>query len=592
MRNTVYLIGRIFLVLGVILLTAVALDELLLKSDLRSLSLLSAVLLGAAAVAAMILGGGVSLALNLAGRRSWTGRLATVAPVAASVGGAVAIFSQPVLRKFDLGWALPWVWVGAGLIYYLITRRKSDTGVALSRAGVGALLLALVMAPTAVGLNAARSNHGTGSASDGKSGLLLIIVDALGAEYISGLSDQSPVQTPGIDAFLARSTVFPNAHTNAPNTNGAFRALYSGKVLQEPGQPTPSLVGSLQDSGVNVRIVASHMNAFPDSKQIRYKGLRSLLLTQNYSWLPAWAGLDYHLMTYLNAARVETVKGMKADRLQVMRDLLNSGYPVTDPFDVARAEIDRLVKDDRPFLLVLHLFFNDTHATLPKPATIDLYPERTAQERAATNRSIREHSYRYTDEEAWWAAEYHAAYVDGVRDFDHALGEFVESLSSAGRFENMGLILMADHGSSSQDNELWYAYHSSESSTRIPLVIYEDDTQPSRNLRPSSTVDVSATIRDWFGIDNPGDGRSLLDDLPDAAALCFIRRDHEGIARAISYSRDRKDVFEIDTDHKATWVESYAIADDGSVTNRAVTPPDPSALAAKIEEYCETHDCP
>ena len=56
MRNTVYLIGRIFLVLGVILLTAVALDELLLKSDLRSLGLLSAVLLGAAAVAAMILG--------------------------------------------------------------------------------------------------------------------------------------------------------------------------------------------------------------------------------------------------------------------------------------------------------------------------------------------------------------------------------------------------------------------------------------------------------------------------------------------------------------------------------------------------------
>ena len=594
MRNSVYLIGRVFLVLAVILLTSVALDELLLKSDGRSLMLLSAVLLGAAAVAAVILGSGISLALNLAGRSTWVDRLATAAPMAASLGGAAAIFSQPVLRKLDLGWALPWIWIGTGLIYYFITRRKSDTGAVLSRIGVVALLLALVVAPTVAGFNAARSagESGTDRGPDGKSDLLLIVVDALGADNISALNDQSPVQTPRIDALLARSTVFPNAHTNVPNTHGAFRALYSGKVLPEPGQLHSSLVGALQESGVNVRIVASHMNAFPDNKQIRYKGLRSVLLTQNFSWLPAWAGLDYHLMTYLKAERMDSVKGMKADRLQVMRDLLNSGYGATDPFDIAREEIGRLADDDRPFLLVLHLFFNDTHATLPKPATINLYPERTAEERAATNRSIRDRSYRYTDEEAWWAAEYHAAYVDGVRDFDQALGEFAESLSDAGRFDDMGLILMADHGASSQDNELWYSYHWSEAATRIPLAIYQQGTQPSPDLRPCSTVDVSATIRDWFGVESHGDGKSLRSDQPNELSLCFARRDHEGIARTVSWSRDRKDVFEVDAEHRITWVNSWAIADNGSVTNQALTPTDSEALAAKIEEYCTKRDCP
>jgi len=150
---------------------------------------------------------------------------------------------------------------------------------------------------------------------------------------------------------------------------------------------------------------------------------------------------------------------------------------------------------------------------------------------------------------------------------------------------------MSDHGSSSQDNVLWYGFHAHEATTRIPMLVYREGDSPSRDMRPSSTVDVTATVRDWFGVEGPGEGRSLLSNASGEPALCFTRRDHEDIARVISWSSDRKDLFEVDLDLNVTWKQSYAIGADGSVTDASATPADPDGIAARIEEYCTTRGC-
>jgi hypothetical protein len=71
-----------------------------------------------------------------------------------------------------------------------------------------------------------------------------------------------------------------------------------------------------------------------------------------------------------------------------------------------------------------------------------------------------------------------------------------------------------------------------------------------------------------------------------------VRRDHEGVARAISFTATRKDIFEISTTMEVTWVASFEVDAAGVVTTRTVTPDDPGALAAEIEEYCGNRSCP
>ena len=444
MCNVAFLIGRIFLVFTAVLLACLAMDELLLQSDFYSLSWFVALLLSFSGAGAVMLGGLVSLALHASRRAERIARVATTAPFAACVGGAVAILGQPVLWRLDHGWALPWIALGAGLAYGVVARKKTHSSPVMNRIGAGLLALGLIAWPAWLSANAVAVGAPVSSAKneDGPRGLILVVVDALGAEYLSGLNGSSPVRTENIDSFLTRSTTYPYAHATIPDTYGAFSALYSGRVTAGGEGRPENLVAALQRAGVNVRIIASHLNAFPDNKQMRYGGLRSMLLSQNLSWIPKWGPIDYHIMTYRYAVRADDqVQGKKKHRLKALRDALNSLFAPTDPFDVAIDEIDSLVDDERPFLLLLHLFFNDTDESFSKPATVNLHPGHTDRDRAETNRSIREHSYRYTDEQAWWAAEYRAVYVEGVADFDRAFGRFVGRLAESGLLQTTDLIL-------------------------------------------------------------------------------------------------------------------------------------------------------
>lgn len=295
----------------------------------------------------------------------------------------------------------------------------------------------------------------------------------------------------------SESTVFENAYTNIPYTFGYFKTLYWGSPVGRQSRE-PSLLGNLNRSDVQVRWSVFHKNGLPEVNFVSdYKGIRSLFLTENYSWLPRMMGISYHTFFYDAGAskRVSSVA-------QPIYHLLNRAFPVQNPLEHHVVEqVRQLHQDGKPFFYIVHL---PAHALVSNSALKvhrlweEVKPEDwDDKEEARLLKHVNVVEYKYEPQfekiVSRWRTERNFQY----KLANESLGAFFKVFQEQGWDEETLLLLTSDHGNIMRDGKLNYSFHMDEAVIRTHLAVF--DGKPRRvDRRLIDTVDLGKSIENYF----------------------------------------------------------------------------------------------
>jgi hypothetical protein len=596
-RRGLFFLARVHFILAALALTLLFLSPRLLETDVKSLTVTLAgvffLLTGVSVAAAALL----LLLLRLVRRLDLVPRLFHSSPFAILFAAAVTIVADPWLVRADRQELLLVVFAAAALFGYIVERRSHARLPQIDGIAMVLLVASVAALPAVKAARALRPapQHVAVSQSlpPSKRGLVVMVVDGMGAKYISALNPESPIVTPNLDAFIKGSTAFTNAYSNCPYTLGAFTTLYSGRIEASNSDRDHNLLATLQSHGVRTRLVVCHQNALPETKCYHYDGLRTLYLSQNYTALPRWLGLEYNVFVYTPpAGKTVKVPGRRKDRLAAIRTIANAPFPEQGPLRSSLGELEDLAQGGRPFFLLIHLF---PHSVQGAAAEIEhasgLSAERTTEERRDAEARIRASDYRYEPGDAWRVEELRQSYLQAILAFDAAFGRFLTELEQRPWAGAIDILLTADHGSMYQDGKVWYGYQVDEPVTQIPLAL-RTDRAPGSDARLCATVDISATALDWFGIDpqtlSP-DAASLLRPAVDRRVLCFSGRLRNGTAEGALYEGGEKQVFQIDANDSAHWQVSERPLGHGDAQRLTTRPADVAGLEATVTAWCRDH---
>lgn len=332
--------------------------------------------------------------------------------------------------------------------------------------------------------DAAASGHGWLRDADGSlPNVVLLTVDTLRADHVSGTALPEWHLTPAIERFAERGTLFLAARSTAPATRPALAALMTGSYLHRHGVGSnfgaigatpPVLAGVLQRSGYATAGI--YGNKILDAK----------------------SGLQRGFDTYLSF--VGTKDGAH-DEVGV---------------DLALKWVASQARE--PWFLWLHLMnphgpYNSSppaHAAAEAP---DLLAD-VALEPSTSNYGLGPIIPRYQRMNIpARAAEYRRRYRDEVVFVDAQIDRFLEGLALLGHGSAL-VVFTADHGESLGENDYFFQHGwlANEASLRIPMLWSKPGTIEENHRSPAtvSLVDVMPTLLAGLGIKSPPvDGTDL-----------------------------------------------------------------------------------
>lgn len=365
--------------------------------------------------------------------------------------------------------------------------------------------------------------------------LVVLVLDTLRADMALGPAPEAPM--PRLRELAAQGVAFRNACAPAPWTIPSMTSLLTGLLPTEHGCADEQ-APRLQESVTTYAEVLARAYGYE---------------TAVFSDVPWYRGGTGSILQ--GFARGARPNGSRVPG----REPLHGGYALHatgEALDAWLAERD----GSRPFFLLLHSFAphdpygeaNHPHQAAwsaeewqaydqeiarralpgsPTPAELTRIFLTDAIGRAAC---MREYPTSFMPtvcrflwegfrggEHAPLAAEFRAAYAEGLRWVDRGVADAVAALAERGLLENTLLVVTADHGEAfGEHGTVGHGHHLHDELVRVPLVLRGPapfDTP--RALEASvALVDVLPTFFDWAGLlDVPGrHGRSLLPLLADA----------------------------------------------------------------------------
>jgi len=279
-----------------------------------------------------------------------------------------------------------------------------------------------------------------------KPNILLIAIDSLRADHMSCYGYQRQT-TPHIDRFASEGVLFENTFSTHIPTTSAYASMLTGMdcfstqvvALRHKGSlraEVRTMAEVLRDSGYNTTCVGFTGN--PSSRGF-----------DQYLDYPAWGSWNEG-------------RSPKAQNLN----------------DVALPELNRLVKEDKPFFMMLRHM--DPHAPYLPPAPFEriFY---SGDETDPANKSMQPvmNFKPFRDFFASWMPpgisdkEYVIAQYDGaVAYMDACIQSIFETLSALGVLENTIIVLNGDHGETLYDHECWFDHHGMyDTVLHVPLMI-------------------------------------------------------------------------------------------------------------------------
>ena len=355
----------------------------------------------------------------------------------------------------------------------------------------------------------------------GRPNVLLLIVDTLRADHLGAYGDKRNL-TPNLDAFARDATVFQaygQSSWTKPSIATILTSLYASshramakaailpesaitiaQVMRENGFTTAGFV-----SNINLAPSFNFDRGFdeyhylaPDyllgaeessSKLVMYSILRKVILTLNRR---RWVNQYYQDSRTVNAAAINWLERNRADRFFLLMHYMDPHDPYFrhpyDGFAIARVENPN-----------------------PSPAL------------AAIMRDL---------------------YAGEVRYMDESFGELIAFLRRSGLYDQMAIVVVADHGEEFQEHGGWW--HGTtlyDEQIHVPFMVKLPEATPA--LEPSTgqarLIDLAPTIAGFAGVSAPStwQGADLRFGVPLDRPV-FAEEDYEGNVLSAIRTPERK----------------------------------------------------
>jgi arylsulfatase A-like enzyme len=322
--------------------------------------------------------------------------------------------------------------------------------------------------------------------------VVLVVVDTWRADHL-GFHGYPRATTPALEPWLERAAVFERALATAGWTLPSFGSLFTGHI------PSRHAAGLLLEAGEKPQFAFLDGSERPLGERLSQAGFATAGVVNNPFLHPGF-GLsrgfetwDYVFGNYSNTARASQI--------------VHWGFRWLD------------ARDERPFLLLLHLF--DPHLSYDPPP-------------AVRGRFTGGYKGRFElpftgfgDANAGWmppAPEDRRfvadAYDEELLFVDRELGRLLAGLQQRGLLEDTLVVLTSDHGEELFDHGGFEHGHTLfQELLHVPLIFWGPGVAPGRIDEPVSLVDVLPTLLDALGLPADADlaGRSLWPLLTERA---------------------------------------------------------------------------
>jgi len=344
------------------------------------------------------------------------------------------------------------------------------------------------------------------SSAGNRPNIVLIVADTVRPDHLSCYGYER-LTSPTIDSLAASGVVFENAYTAYPQSIPAHEALLTGvlpgyfnEFVYEPGQ---TLAGILAKAGYVTVSVSANPLLDPELYSA-YSGFDFYRIhTRDSTWVVKRSG---------GIATFDCFQSTDADSVvNVVRDLLRE------------LRSGGVFERDKRLFLFVNLM--DAHEPYDPPPPYDRkftggIPSRASGVLLAQARSVDRFIADVLPRLSEADLERLRALYDGEIAYeDHCLQRLLGELAGAGFGDDLGVIVVSDHGEYLGEHGLIsHGFGLDEEVIRIPLVVSYPRAVPSgrRERGIVSIVDVAPTILALAGLDRPSyiDGISLLEEIP------------------------------------------------------------------------------
>jgi arylsulfatase A-like enzyme len=383
---------------------------------------------------------------------------------------------------------------------------------ALAILGIGAFgaVVEIAKRPAQVHVDAPAPAPGTK-----KPNILLITMDTVRADHTS-LYGYKRETTPNLREFAKAATFYTRAIATSDFTLPTHASMFTGLY--------PNWSGAIAPANPDPHHVANPLS--PDKTTLadllRARGYWTAESAANFGFLAPWTGLtrgfavsDFRRPVSLSTANRAFYLRASAQRLlSLVADTSRFSKNSVNAVDVNRRAfefLDAAKASGAPFFLFIN--YMDAHSPyVPDPPFDARYP---GLDRGFWLRKLGLELRVNGGKQRLTAAEVtHLAsqYDGGIAEEDSAIGDLLRRLRQSGMYDDMLIIITADHGDTHGEHDLLdhflgFVY---QELVHVPLVIkYPDQRQGSQSDDLVSQVDILPTILDLFGLlTNPAQNAS------------------------------------------------------------------------------------
>lgn len=371
-----------------------------------------------------------------------------------------------------------------GLVRKSGGRRKTELfGFASVLCGAGGLLLFLLI-PRNVEAHAPSASRSEGP------NVVLITWDAVRADVLP-LYGGRGLDTPNLDAFAAKSTVFDDMCAVAPITSPTHASIITGVVppthairSNGPYSLTPNIMTLAELFSEEGYATGGFVSAYPVRGEVGFN-----------------RGFDIYDDRF-PGDRINTLTPMGRRAFAWLRPLVKYRKDLPEPSQdgetILQRSKDFLHESEGPFLMWTHFF--DAHSPyLPAKS----YREKAQAERAnAWPKAVAEKE----------CGEAMMLYRAEIMELDRMLGDLLQQLEEKDPgLQNTVIFLLADHGHCFGEGGYNDEHKPSllESTQHIPGILYVPKGKPGRSAFPANQVDVMSTLAGAAGLTPPEDAQGV-----------------------------------------------------------------------------------
>ena len=338
--------------------------------------------------------------------------------------------------------------------------------------------------------------------------VICVLMDSLNRHFLDLYGSDTGTKTPNIDRLAARGMTFDMNYSGSMPCMPARRDLWTGDVefpwrpwgeLEKWDNPLPRV---LREHGVVTQLVTDHYHLFERGSgnyHIDFDGWEFIRGHENDAWLT-----DPDLGATIEPHPAGHIKPRYMKSMDTMKDEADWLSPRT--FQAAANWLERNHTHERFFLMIDEF---DPHEPFHVPE-----PYNSMYDDSWEERPYFWEPYGYRKDTEREMQHLRGQYQGKVTMTDAWFGRLLDVMDRHNLWENTAIVLMTDHGHFLGEKNIYGKPPCPpyDEMSHTPLVIAAPGVDGgTRCAAPTQTVDLYATILDWFGLEpvRPVHGRSL-----------------------------------------------------------------------------------